>query len=54
MKTRGGWREAPQSHEVAVRDVTAMTDGELVARIRVLDEAIGPMIELEASDRTAR
>lgn len=51
MKTRGGWREAPQSHEVAVRDVTAMTDEELIARIRVLDDAIGPMIELRADGR---
>ncbi|SDB58421.1 hypothetical protein SAMN02982931_04673, partial [Bauldia litoralis] len=51
MKTRGGWRETPQVHEVAVRDVTAMTDEELIARIRVLDDAIGPMLELPERDR---
>ena len=50
MKTRGGWRETPQVHEVAVRDVTAMTDDELIARIRVLDQAIGPIIELRPLD----
>ena len=50
MKTRGGWRETPQAHEVAVRDVTTMTDDELIARIRVLDDAIGPMIDLRPLD----
>lgn len=48
MKPRGGWREAPQSHEVAVRQVTEMTDAELIERIRMLDDQLGPMLELEA------
>ena len=47
MKTRGGWREAPQSHEVAVKDVTEMSDEELIARIRELDKEIGPMLEMK-------
>jgi hypothetical protein len=29
LKTRGGWRETPQSHEVAMRDVSKLTDEEL-------------------------
>jgi len=47
MKTRGGWRETPQSHEIAVKPATRMTDEELEARIRELDVALGPpMIDL--------
>ena len=34
MKTRGGWREAPQAHEIAVKPACEMTDEELKARIR--------------------
>jgi hypothetical protein len=30
MKTRGGWRETPQSHEIAVKPASEMT----VARIQ--------------------
>jgi len=42
MKSRGGWREAPQAHEVAVqRDVRDMTDAELEVRIRELDGELG-------------
>jgi len=32
MKTRGGWREAPQSHEIAVKPASEMTDEELEVR----------------------
>lgn len=51
MKTRGGWRESPQAHEVAVKNATDMTDDELIARIRMLDDQIGPMIELRANSQ---
>jgi len=43
MKTRGGWRETPQSHEVAITDVTQMTDEQLIARIRELNTAACPI-----------
>ena len=29
MKTRGGWRETPQEHKVAVTDVTQLSDQDL-------------------------
>jgi hypothetical protein len=29
LKTRGGWREVPQDHRVAVADVRSLTDAEL-------------------------
>jgi hypothetical protein len=29
LKTRGGWREAPQDHRVGVVDVTKLSDAEL-------------------------
>jgi hypothetical protein len=49
MKTRGGWREAPQSHEVAFKPASEMTDAELEARIRELDMKLGrPLLELKA------
>jgi hypothetical protein len=47
MKTRGGWREAPQTHEIAVNKYDQMTDEELIARIRELDAQVGPLIELK-------
>ena len=48
MKTRGGWREAPQAHEVSMKTAAEMTDAELEARIRELDNALGrPMLELK-------
>ena len=48
MKTRGGWRETPQAHEVAFKPASEMTDAELEARIRELDTALGrPIIELQ-------
>ncbi len=49
MKTRGGWRESPQTHEVAVRDVTQMTDEELIARLHVLNTELAPYLELKAN-----
>jgi hypothetical protein len=48
MKTRGGWREAPQAHEIALKKASEMTDEELEARIRELDSALGrPLLELK-------
>ena len=40
LKTRGGWRETPQSHQVAVTDVTKLTDEELEHMIGTLQVAI--------------
>ena len=47
LKTRGGWREAPQSDQVAVTDVTKLTDEELeriigTLEVAIADEAPGP------------
>jgi hypothetical protein len=47
MKTRVGWREAPQSHELAFKPASEMTDEELEARIRELDRQVRPMLELK-------
>jgi hypothetical protein len=47
MKTRGGWRESPQSHEIAVKPASEMTDEELLARIRELDVHVRPLIDLK-------
>ncbi len=38
MKTRAGWRETPQSHEIAVTDVRQLTDEELM-RVIAFDRA---------------
>jgi hypothetical protein len=46
MKTRGGWRETPQSHEIAMKTASEMTDEELEARIRELDAQVRPFIDL--------
>lgn len=42
LKTRGGWRETPQSHEVAVerRNVKDLTDEELEQMIATMQVAI--------------
>jgi hypothetical protein len=48
MKTRGGWRETPQAHEVAFKPAREMTDAELEARIRELDVQVRPLLELTA------
>jgi len=50
MKTRGGWREPPQSHEIAVTDFSQMTDEELIARLNVLNEELAPYLELKANE----
>ena len=46
MKTRGGWRETPQAHEVSMKPPSEMTDAELEARIRELGAQARPLIEL--------
>lgn len=42
LKTRGGWREAPQAHEVAIerRDLSKLSDEELERMIAVTQAAI--------------
>jgi hypothetical protein len=40
LKTRGGWRETPQSHQVAVSDVTKLSDEELERMIGTLQTSI--------------
>ena len=40
LKTRGGWRETPQNHQVAVTDLTKLTDEELERMIGTLQVAI--------------
>ena len=50
MKTRGGWRETPQAHEIAIEPASEMTDAELEARIRELDVHVRPMLELKPLD----
>ena len=50
MKTRGGWRETPQSHEIAIKPASHMTDEELEARIRELDVRVRPLIDLKPLD----
>ena len=52
MKTRGGWREAPQTHEIAVKPASQMTDEELEARIRDLDMQVRPMLDLKPVGRS--
>jgi hypothetical protein len=40
LKTRGGWRETPQSHQVAVTDVSKLSDEELERMIVNLQTSI--------------
>ncbi len=42
LKTRGGWREAPQGHQVAVgvRSMSELTDEELIRMIGILDPTV--------------
>ena len=54
MKTRGGWREAPQTHEVAYRNATEMTDEELIARIRELDPLVRPLLDLKPAGKVGK
>ena len=52
MKTRGGWRETPQAHEVSMKPASEMTDAELEARIRELDGLCGrPLLDLKPAHR---
>jgi hypothetical protein len=43
LKTRGGWRETPQAHEVAVKDLSHFTDEELE---QILVATRGGLIDL--------
>jgi hypothetical protein len=52
MKARGGWREAPLSHEIAVKPASEMSDAEFEARIRELDVHVTPLLELRPVGRT--
>jgi hypothetical protein len=52
MKTRGGWREAPQTHAVAFKPASELTDAELEARIWELDRQLRPMMELSPAARS--
>lgn len=52
MKTRGGWRETPQSHAIAVKRASEMTDEELEARIRELKVQVRPMLDLKPMGRS--
>jgi len=45
MKTRGGWRETPQTHDITVSKYDRMTEDELLTRIRQLDVQVRPLIE---------
>ena len=40
LKTRGGWRETAQNHQVAVTDVTKLSDEELERMIGMLQTSI--------------
>ena len=40
LKTRGGWRETPQDHQIAVTDLTKLSDAELERMIGTLQVAI--------------
>ena len=56
MKTRGGWRETPQQHQVAVSaDLTQLSDEDLERMILMLgqeiDNADPRLLTLEETDR---
>lgn len=40
LKTKGGWRETPQSHEVAIFDLNRVTDQELELMLEFTRAAI--------------
>ena len=47
LKTRGGWRETPQDHQVAVTDLTKLSDQELeriigTQQVAIADGTPGP------------
>ena len=55
MKTRGGWREAPQQHQVdlAVRDLSSVSDEELILVIdqcRALTGTTSKALSRQATD----
>jgi hypothetical protein len=50
MKTRGGWRETLQTHEVAFKPASEMTDEQLEARIREIDAQVRPMLEWKPAE----
>jgi len=41
LKTRGGWREAPQAHEVQLLDLTGIPEDELVRMLDILRSVTG-------------
>ena len=55
MKTRGGWRETPQEHKVALTDVTRLSDQELERMIQFYQDEIarqeGKTLTLESAHR---
>jgi hypothetical protein len=55
MKTRGGWRETPQEHKVAVTDVAQLSDQELERLILFYQHEIarqeGKTLTLEPAHR---
>ena len=51
LKTRGGWRETPQSHQVAVTDLSSLTDEDLERIIGTLETVIAPEKPGAHSDR---
>ena len=55
MKTRGGWRETPQEHKVAVTDVTQLSDQDLERMILFYQDEIarqeGKTLTLEPAHR---
>jgi hypothetical protein len=51
LKTRGGWRETPQSHQLAVTDLTKLSDEDLERINGTLDTAIAAEAPAASSDR---
>jgi hypothetical protein len=51
LKTRGGWRETSQSHQVAVTDLTKLSDEELERMIGMLEVAVATETTATHSDR---
>jgi len=51
LKTRGGWRETPQSHQLAVTDLTKLSDADLERIIGTPEIAIADETPAASSDR---
>jgi hypothetical protein len=52
LKTKGGWRETPQTHEVGLFDLNRITDQELERMLELTRAAIaknGPRFALEGN-----